>query len=267
MNIILEDTGIVESYFDTIDRFPIFDNASLTSKRHGEFKVDKTVELKVTAINFGSSDNNQDVPNLGRLGAKTNNISNNPIKFNLTCVLDKPSYFLIGNGSTYSINKVAYLTPLSPSNGVSYLIGTGATGEFSSHIHKIATYDGTDWVYTTVSTGVNIYDEDTGNIYKRTSSGYDTVYEFNIKDLRSMSTLYLMKYSKGHKDLYLKDDEDIRRKSLFELYDMINVFGRIDDGNTGNNKHLNITLDSITVNAGVNTTSFQLGCTMQWEFE
>ena len=266
MNIILEDTGIVESLFDTVDRFTVFDSASLSDKQHGQYRCNDTISLKISSLNFGSSDNNQDIPYLGKLGAQSNNVSNNPIKFNLTCFIDKPSSFLINVDSFYTVDKVAYLTPLSPSDGMIVLIGVDCTGTFSSHIGNIATYS-SGWSYTSVSTGKKVYDIDTGNIYEKGSSSYTTVYEFNIKDLRTMSSLYLMKYSKGHKDLYLQDDTDSRRESLFELYDMINVFGRTDAGNSESKKHLNITLDSISVNAGIASTSFQLGCTLIWGFE
>lgn len=61
--------------------------------------------------------------------------------------------------------------PGSPSTGDSYLVGAGATGAWAGHDGEIATWDGSQWVFTTPAEGDVVYDRDAGKLYVYTAGG------------------------------------------------------------------------------------------------
>ena len=80
----------------------------------------------------------------------------------------------------------------------------------------------------------------------------------NLGDLPDLKNILLMKRSQGHKDLYIKDDVNPDVEKLFSLYYLIDIFGRTDNGNSLNKKHLNVFIDSFSQNEGINKLSYNL---------
>jgi len=66
--------------------------------------------------------------------------------------------------------------PISPIDGDAYIIPTGATGAWSTHINKITQYeDATGWVYLDIKKGFSIFVEDIDKQWIYTSAGWKTV--------------------------------------------------------------------------------------------
>lgn len=88
----------------------------------------------------------------------------------------------------------------------------------------------------------------------------------DLKDLPDLGSLMLMSLSNGHKDLYLLDSDVSDREDMLSLSQYINLFGKTDSGNTQSKKHLNVKLQSISVNEGVDKLSINLNFIMLWDF-
>ena len=91
----------------------------------------------------------------------------------------------------------------------------------------------------------------TPTAFKNTIEKYDleTIYK----------NLWLLQWSRGHKDLYLIDDVVPARESLFSLYWLIQLIGKTDLGNPDEKKHLNVQIDNISFNEGIGNLSFNAG--------
>jgi len=91
--------------------------------------------------------------------------------------------------------------------------------------------------------------------------------EAYAKDLPDLKQLVLMWMSKGHKDIYIDEETNAGAGSLLSMYWLINLFGATDDGNTLSAKHLNVLIDSITMNEGArgNIIPLQISCRIMWQ--
>lgn len=82
------------------------------------------------------------------------------------------------------------------------------------------------------------------------------------KDLPDLTYLLMYTLTKGHKDLLIYDATDADREQLFSLYYLISNFGKTDIGNPYLRKHLNVTVDSYSVNESPTTLSYTLQLTV-----
>jgi len=84
-------------------------------------------------------------------------------------------------------------------------------------------------------------------------------YDINNKyDLDIYKYLHLLQFSKGHKDLYIKDDTNSSIEELFSIHYLIDIIGKEDNGNPDNKKHLNVVVNSISFNEGKKDITFSL---------
>lgn len=71
------------------------------------------------------------------------------------------------------IDKDLTAPPVSPVLGDRYIVGAGATGDWSGHDNAVAEYDGSAWVFTTPIAGFALWVTDEARFYRYTSSwGY-----------------------------------------------------------------------------------------------
>jgi len=87
-----------------------------------------------------------------------------------------------------------------------------------------------------------------------------------FKDVKDVIRVALLDRSRGHKDLYVVDDANPDREALTHLYQLTEAFGHTDpvgfEGNDDAKKHLNIKVDSVSANGGINTVTYNLNCTV-----
>jgi len=185
VNIYLADTGQVQTNFGTTTAFTAWGSATETQRTDGEFKVSNVLTMKVTAINFGISTQNQDTPNINNIQTNFSRISVSPIKFSLT-----------------------------------------------------------------------------GELLKQTNYNITT----DTKDISSLRDLALMSISKGHKDLYVDDTAVPAREALMSLYQLAQDFGVEDDGSGSTQRHLNVRMDSFSLNESTKKGTYTINFTLLWDF-
>lgn len=73
------------------------------------------------------------------------------------------------SGQVVAVLDTLTAPPADPSAGDAYLVGTGATGAWAGHDGEIATWDGSQWVFTTPAEGDVVYERDAGKLYVYTA--------------------------------------------------------------------------------------------------
>lgn len=187
VDVYIEDSGYVKwdwGVSDTI--FPDYDDATSEQKGFGEFKVEERVRLKIRALNFGASVNDQTVNKLEKIGSEITTTSYEPTNFSITGYLSKPT-----------------------------------------------------------------------KSFANTSQ--------SLKDLEKLPQIFLMQFTRGHKNLYIADSVDTNREQLFSLYHLMTFFGRTDATRyEGTKRHLNLKIDSVSFNEGEKEIAVNITAKLLW---
>lgn len=86
----------------------------------------------------------------------------------------------------------------------------------------------------------------------------------NTLDLNDYKELLIMSFSKGHKDLYIVSNTTPDNSALLPLNTFIELFGKEDNGNPDNAKHLNFDIKAVNApdNAGEGKIIVTLDCVL-----
>lgn len=73
--------------------------------------------------------------------------------------------------------------PVNPAKGDRYIVGVGATGDFTTHVGSIAWYDGTKWMYDAPALGWKVFNLDNKSDYSFQETGWTNKQNINGLEL------------------------------------------------------------------------------------
>lgn len=84
-------------------------------------------------------------------------------------------------------------------------------------------------------------------------------------DLPNIIDILRLQLSKGHKDLYLDTEGGLDNEDLFSLYYVYQTLGTTDNGSGLSRKHLNVKIDSISFNEGIDDLVYNFTLTVLYD--